>query len=65
MVDDAEALRELLLQGVTVDDAHEGRRDAYGQRYNVNVPLEWRGKQITIRCGWIIEGGNETPRLTT
>ncbi len=40
MVDDAEALRELLLQGVKVYDAHEGRRDAYGQRYNVDVPIE-------------------------
>ncbi|HXH12710.1 MAG TPA: hypothetical protein VNP04_23455 [Alphaproteobacteria bacterium] len=30
---DAEQLRAILLQAVTIHDAHEGYHDAYGQRY--------------------------------
>jgi len=63
--DDAEALRDMLLQVVKTHDAQLGRRDVYGQRYIVDFLLDWRGKQTTIRSGWIIEHEAETPRLTT
>lgn len=62
---DAEDLRSMLLQAVKTHDAQLGRRDAYGQRYIVDVPLEWQGKRAMIRSGWIIEHGSDTPRLTT
>jgi hypothetical protein len=63
--DDAEDLRALLLQAVTTADAQFGRRDVYGQRYTVDVLLEWRGKRAMVRSGWIIEQDPDTPRLTT
>ncbi|MBI3301125.1 MAG: hypothetical protein HYZ72_03470, partial [Deltaproteobacteria bacterium] len=63
--DDAEDLREILLQVVKTYDAQLGRRDAYGQRYIVDFLLEWRGKRAMIRSGWIIEHPSDTPRLTT
>jgi hypothetical protein len=63
--DDADALRERLLQIVKTQDAQLGRRDAYGQRYTVDFRLEWQGKQAMIRSGWIIEHGTLVPRLTT
>lgn len=63
--DDAEELREALLQAVTTQDAQLGRLDAYGQRYTIDFLLEWRGKRAMVRSGWIIEHGSDTPRLTT
>ena len=62
---EAEALRNLLLQAVKIHEAQLGRRDVYGQRYIIDFPLEWHGKRTTIRSGWIIEHGLDTPQLTT
>ena len=62
---EAEELRDLLLQVVKTHEAQLGRRDAYGQRYIIDFPLERRGKRTLIRNGWIIEHGMDTPRLTT
>jgi len=64
-VHEAEKLRTILLQATCTYDARLGRRDSYGQRYVIDFPLAWRGKQNLIRSGWIIEHGTETPRLTT
>jgi hypothetical protein len=63
--DDADSLREMLLQVVRTHDGRLGRRDAYGQRYIVDFMLEWQGKQAMVRSGWIIEYGSDVPRLTT
>ncbi len=62
---DAEDLRNMLLKAVKTHEAQLGRRDAYGQRYIVDFPLEWHPRRTIIRSGWIIEHGTETPRLTT
>ena len=62
---DAEILRDVLLQVVKTHEAQLGRRDVYGQRYIVDFSLTWDEKQIMIRSGWIIEHGTDTPRLTT
>ena len=62
---EAEELRAILLQVVKTSEARLGRRDSYGQRYIVDFPLNWRGKETIIRSGWIIEHGMEAPRLTT
>jgi hypothetical protein len=62
---DAETLRDILLQVVKTHEVQLGRRDVYGQRYIVDFSLTWREKQIMIRSGWIIEQGIDTPRLTT
>jgi hypothetical protein len=62
---DAEALRDALLQAVKTYEAQLGRRDEFGQRYIVDFPLDWRGKRAMIRSGWIIEHDSEIPRLTT
>jgi hypothetical protein len=62
---EAEELQAILLQIVKTSEASLGRRDSYGQRYIIDFPLNWRGKETVIRSGWIIEHGIETPRLTT
>ncbi|MCK5329396.1 MAG: hypothetical protein KAR36_12395 [Candidatus Latescibacteria bacterium] len=62
---DAEHLRDVLLQAVKRPDAKSGRGDNYGQRYTVDFLLEWRGKRAIIRSGWIIEHNTGKPKLTT
>jgi Domain of unknown function (DUF6883) len=62
---DAEALRELLLEAVRTRNAQVGYRDVYGQRYAVDLAVEWRGKRAIIRSGWIVEHGSEVPRFTS
>jgi hypothetical protein len=62
---DAEPLRLLLLEGVRFHDAQPGFLDTYGQRYTVDVPVEWRGRRAIIRSGWILEHDSEFPRLTS
>ena len=63
--DDAESLRDLLLEAVTTHEAHLGRLDTYGQRYTVDCQVVWQGKRAMIRSGWIIEHHTDVPRLTT
>ena len=60
--DDAEGLRALLLQAVKTADAQLGRRDTYGQRYTVDLLLEWHDRQAMVRSGWIIEHDSGTLR---
>ncbi len=64
--DDAEVLRNILLQAVREYDAELGLKDNYGQRYQVDFTLEWKGKQTMIRSTWIIESDDVPyPRLTS
>ena len=63
--DNAEQLRNILLQIIKTNDAELSRRDKYGQRYTVDFMLKWQGKQAKIRSGWIIEHGYDIPRMTS
>jgi hypothetical protein len=62
---DAEALRDILLQAVRTQDAQVRYLDEFGQRYAVDVEVEWRGRRAIIRSGWILEHGSTVPRLTS
>ena len=62
---DAEELRNALLEAVKTKDAQLGETDAYGQRYTLDFMLNWRDKQARIRSAWIIETGSDIPKLTT
>ena len=64
-IDDAEALRDALLQAVKTHEAQLGLHDVHGQRYTINFTLDWRDRQAIIRSGWIIDRGSEVPRLVT
>lgn len=63
--DDAEDLREALLQVVKTHDAQLRRRDSYGQRYCVDFMFEWRSRKAMVRSGWIIEHETDIPKLTS
>ncbi len=42
-----------------------GEVDAYGQRYAVDIELEYNDKKAFVRTSWIIKHGEIRPRLTT
>ena len=63
--DNAEELRQILLEVVKTQVAQQGRGDDFGQRYTLDFRLEWQNRSGIIRSAWIIEHGSEIPRLTT
>jgi hypothetical protein len=62
---DAEGLRNALLEAVKKQDAQLAEQDAYGQRYTLDFTLTWQHRQATIRSAWIIETNSDIPKLTT
>lgn len=62
---DAEELRDALLEAVKEQDAQLAEKNAYGQRYTLDFTLNWQDKQATIRSCWIIESNSDVPKLTT
>ncbi len=63
--DNAEELRQLLLNVVKTHEAELGKRDNFGQRYTLDFTIEWQNRRATLRSGWIIEHNSEIPKLTT
>ena len=63
--DNAEELRQILLEIVKTHQAQLGRRDQFGQRYTVDFEITWQNKSATLRSGWIIEHDSTFPKLTT
>ncbi|MBW4418718.1 MAG: hypothetical protein KME13_05765 [Myxacorys californica WJT36-NPBG1] len=63
--DNAEELRQILLEVAKVQEAQLGKRDKFGQRYTLDFIIEWQNRSATLRSGWIIEHGSEFPKLTT
>ncbi len=63
--DNAEELRQILLEVVKTHSARLGRRDEYGQRYTLDFEIKWQDKSATLRSGWIIEHDSDMPKLTT
>ena len=63
--DNAEELRQILLEVVKTHETQLRRQDEFGQRYTLDFFLEWENRSATIRSGWIVEHGSDIPRLTT
>lgn len=63
--DNAEEVRDALLEAVQTHDAQVGQRDMYGQRYIVDFLFTWQNKKALIRSVWIIDPGSDVPRLIT
>lgn len=39
--------------------------DSYGDRYLLDVEVQYRGRVATVRCAWIVRRGERMLRLTT
>lgn len=64
-IDDAEELRDLLLQVARTHDAKIGEQDEHGQRYRIDFLLTRRGKQAILRSVWNVRLNEDFPRLVT
>jgi hypothetical protein len=63
--ENAEDLRNILLQVVKTHDATVGYKDEYGQRYQLDFMLRWHGREALVRSAWIIYPDKEIPHLLT
>lgn len=64
-MEDAEALRDILLQVVRTHEAVLGKRDQFGQRYCLDFLLNWLDRQAPLRSIWNIRPEEDFPRLVT
>ncbi len=62
---DAEKLRRMIVNAITLEDAMEARSDEHGQRYIVDFATEGLRGMVTIRTAWIIDPGETIPRLAS
>jgi hypothetical protein len=58
-------LREALLIAVLEGEASLGERDAYGQRYFVDLDVGGPKGNARVRTAWIVRIGEDIPRLTS
>jgi hypothetical protein len=64
-IENAEELKDALLEAVKMNEAQRGKFDKFGQRYTVDFEMERGTKKATVRGGWIIKTGTDFPVLTT
>ncbi len=72
--EDAERLRQMLLNAALLDQAVVKEKDQYGQRYQIDFAINLLifnsiggqlGGVVVIRSAWIVLTGEVLPRLTT
>lgn len=63
--ENAQQLREALLEAVLHEDARQTRADQYGVRYVVDFEMSGPSGRATVRSGWIVRSDEEFPRLTS
>jgi hypothetical protein len=62
---DAEELRDALLQAARNQDASATDADQYGQRYVVDFTMQRGDRQAVVRSTWKIRACEDFPRLTS
>jgi hypothetical protein len=59
-------LARIIIEQLPYYEAVLYRKDVYGQRYNVTMPITGpNGKTADVRTAWIIEAGQVIPRYVT
>jgi hypothetical protein len=64
-VDDAELLRNTLLEKAKSEEATLGRVDQYGQRYRLDFVMITEKGKAEIRSAWIVRLDETFPRFLT
>ncbi len=66
---DADPLRQLILEGILIADAIEESSIAYGRRFVADLLISWTHGVVlcnaVVRTAWIIRNEEDFPRLTT
>ena len=65
LAEDAEALRQVLLDAVLSDDALPVQGDAFGHRYVIDFEMSGPRGTATVRSPWIVRRGEDFPRFLT
>ncbi len=63
--DQAEELRDALLEAAHTEEAIATDQDEYGQRYVVDFTMNGPAGQARVRSGWIVRRGEDFARLTS
>ncbi len=63
--DQAENVRQRLLEAVLLEDADFLGADDCGQRYALDFDVQGAGTVTTVRSLWIIRHGEDFPRFTS
>jgi hypothetical protein len=67
--DDAERLREIVMEAILIAEARAQQPTSYGQRFVVDFPVTGFDKfvttTVTVRSAWIVRNGEDFPRLTS
>lgn len=64
--EDADFLRDAIIQGIQTNDAEMTQKTQYGQKYEVEFEIEGLNEQVaTIMTVWIVLDGEDFPRLVT
>jgi hypothetical protein len=63
--EDADLLRDALLNAAVHGEATPGERDSYGQRYVLDFELAGPIGHSVIRSSWIVLTGERFPRMTS
>jgi uncharacterized protein DUF6883 len=63
--DDADWLKQILLDGVRQREAVGLEADPFGSRWRVDIPIARHESRVVLRTLWIIKTGEEMPRFVT
>ncbi len=67
--DEAERLREMIMEAILISEARAQQSTSYGQRFVVDFYVTGFDKfvttTVTIRSAWIIRNSEDFPRLTS
>ncbi|HYY57487.1 MAG TPA: hypothetical protein VE842_09145 [Pyrinomonadaceae bacterium] len=67
--DDAERLREMIMEAILVSEAKAQQPTSYGQRFIVDFYVTGFDKfvttTVTVRSAWVIRNDEDFPRLTS
>ena len=63
--DQADLLRDALLEAARVEDATATDADEFGQRYVIDFTLQGPSGQARVRSTWIVRTAEDFPRLTS
>lgn len=64
-LEQAEELRDTLLQTVKIYDAVLGKSNQHGQKYSIDFPVTRLEKLAVVRSVWIVRYDENFPRLVT
>ena len=63
--DDAQRVREMILQAILTNEAVESETNEHGTRFVMDFQTLGAKGAVTIRTAWIIDAGETIPRLTS